>query len=104
MSDRDRLDDLFERISLVLRNQEAIMADIAGLAVDVAALTAAVGNVPAPGTPPAVSTLSATDQASLDASAAAVQAATTTVSAAFPPPPAPAAAVEPAPAPSTPAA
>ena len=68
------------------------MADIAGLATDVAALTAAVANIPAPGTPPAVSVLSATDQASLDASDAAVQAATSAVSTAFPAPAAPAAA------------
>lgn len=51
------------------------MADIAQLATDVAALTAAVANLPTG------SNLTADDQASLDASDAAVQAATTALAA-----------------------
>ena len=57
--------------------KETLMADIAGLAADVAALQAAVAKLPAPG----VTSLNAADQTSLDASDAAVQAATATVAA-----------------------
>lgn len=103
MFDEEHFHVLLERFDHVLRNQEAIMATIAGLATDVAALTTAVAQIPAPGTPPAVSVLSADDQTSLDASDASVQAATAAVSAAFPAP-APAEPVAPdAPAESAPA-
>ena len=98
MFDEERFKVLIARIDIVLRNQEKIMADIAGLATDVEALTTAVANIPAPGSPPTVSVLTADDQNSLDTSDAAVQAATAAVTAAFPAPAAPPAADAAAPA------
>ena len=71
----------FERLAHRL---EEIMASIADLSTDVAALTAAVGNLPAPG----VTSINAADQATLDAADAAVQAATASVAALAPAPPA----------------
>ena len=62
------------------------MAAISDLVTDVAALTAAVGNLPAPG----VTSINAADQASLDAASADVQAATAAVVALEPAAPAPA--------------
>lgn len=61
------------------------MATIADLATDVQALTAAVAALPASGS---TTTLTADDQASLDSSAAAVQAATASLTALTTPAPA----------------
>ena len=69
----------FERLE---RRLEEIMATITDLSNDVAALTAAVATLPTG------SSLTAADQASLDASDAAVQAATAAVSAFVTPAPA----------------
>ncbi len=82
------LGDVFNHeVERLEKRLEEIMAAISDLANDVAALTAAVAKLPAPG----VTSINAADQASLDASDAAVQAATAAVVALEPAAPAPAA-------------
>jgi outer membrane murein-binding lipoprotein Lpp len=86
LDDVRRDHEIRELLETILRQLENQMASISDLSTDVAALSAAVAKLPAPG----VTSINAADQASLDQAAADVQTATAAVTA-LEPAPAPAA-------------